>query len=89
MTCINVDDDADALDADTAESLYEPWVRIALDSPPWSRDQVIEAQGLVKSSLHLGEVAEAMRCSVFEVQAELKIGRRRDIRSYRRIRGLD
>ena len=76
-------------DPESAESLYEPWVRIALASPPWSRDQVVQAQSLVKSSLHLGEVAEAMRCSVFEVQAELRIGRRRDIRAYRKIRGLD
>ena len=83
------DDENPDFDSESGDSLYEPWVRIALDSPPWSRDQVVQAQSLVKSSLHLGEVAEAMRCSVFEVQAELRIGRRRDIRSYRRIRGLD
>ena len=72
-----------------AESLYEPWVRIALSSPAWSADKVLQAQELLKTTLHLGEVAERMRCSVFEVQAELKIGRLRDIRAYRRIRGLD
>ena len=72
-----------------AESLYEPWVRIALSSPAWSAEKVLAAQELLKTTLHLGEVAERMRCSVFEVQAELKIGRLRDVRAYRRIRGLD
>ena len=68
---------------------YDPWVRIALQSTPWSAARREEARSRRSGALHLGEVAEAMSCSVFEVQAELGIGRSRDVRAYRRIRGLD
>lgn len=67
---------------------YDPWVRIALGSEPWSEARRMEARERLASALHLGEVAEAMRCSVFELQAELEIGRTRDVRAYRRMRGL-
>ena len=68
---------------------YEPWVRLALSSPPWSEEKLQRALRLRQSAMHLGEVAEVLNCSVFEVQAELGIGRGRDVRAYRRIRGLD
>ena len=70
------------------ESAYDPWLRIALESARWSADRRAEAQARRSTALHLGEVAEAMKCSVFEVQAELKVDRTRDVRAYRRIRSL-
>lgn len=66
----------------------DPWVRIALSGPRWTPEQVSTAHMLRPSSLHLGEVAELMGCSVFEVQAELGIGPSRDVKWYREIRGL-
>lgn len=66
-----------------------PWLEIALRSPKWSSERIAHARSLVAECEHLGQVAEHLRCSVFEVQAELGIGPRRAVRSYRRIRGMD
>ncbi len=66
----------------------DPWVRIALSGPRWTPEQVSKAQGLRPDSLHLGEIDEAMGCSVFEVQAELGIGPAREVKWYRELRGL-
>lgn len=66
---------------------YESWVRVALSSPPWTQETHDRATAMLADCAHLSEIAEALDCSILTVQAELGIGRTRDVRAYRRVRG--
>ena len=78
--------DASSRTRDVSWPEYVSWVKLALKTPPWPIQRVEEAQRLRSECIHLGEVAERLGCSVFELQAELGIGRDRDVRSYRKVR---
>lgn len=65
---------------------HEAWLKLALDTPTWSDERRRDAEALRVECSHLGEVAERLGCSVFEVQAELGVGRPSDVRRYRAMR---